>query len=234
MNELTGLQAICVALAQPEASFNFNPLIQSPRRSIEPSLQRAVSELFGCWDESALQIESAPAPTPQPGNQILSAADLRSACTIVAATLAVLHRRCGCDRGWTLDCDRSHRRFQEQPAAATRCSRVKLSSRQLPRTVEVPKPPRRNCYQAESPSNRTQRREANKPETKSNTETVAERLRSRSRRPVDQGGDADRKWTRVESVDCKSQTRNGWLRSDGAANRAAATLSRDVELVVRP
>jgi len=59
MNELTGLQAICVALAQPEASFNFNPLIQSPRRSIDPSLQRAVLELFGCWDESALQIETS-------------------------------------------------------------------------------------------------------------------------------------------------------------------------------
>src|SRR5215213_2630245 len=59
MNDLLGLQAICVALAQPEASFNFNPLIQSPRRSIDPSLQRAVSELFGCWDESAVQIESA-------------------------------------------------------------------------------------------------------------------------------------------------------------------------------
>lgn len=58
LNDLTGLQAICVALAQPEASFNFNPLIQSPRRTIDPSLQRAVSELFGCWDESALQIES--------------------------------------------------------------------------------------------------------------------------------------------------------------------------------
>lgn len=66
MNELVGLQAICVALAQPEASFNFNPLIQSPRRSIEPSLQRAVSELFGCWDESALQIESAPVERAEP------------------------------------------------------------------------------------------------------------------------------------------------------------------------
>ena len=66
MNELVGLQAICVALAQPEASFNFNPLIQSPRRSIEPSLQRAVSELFGCWDESALQIESAPVERTEP------------------------------------------------------------------------------------------------------------------------------------------------------------------------
>src|SRR5215217_4092605 len=58
MNELSGLQAICVALAQPEASFNFNPLIQSPRRSIDASLQRAVSELFGCWDESVPQIET--------------------------------------------------------------------------------------------------------------------------------------------------------------------------------
>jgi hypothetical protein len=65
MNDLIGLQAICVALAQPEASFNFNPLIQSPRRSIEPSLQRAVSELFGCWDESALQIEAAARPEPE-------------------------------------------------------------------------------------------------------------------------------------------------------------------------
>lgn len=63
MNDLIGLQAICVAIAQPEASFNFNPLIQSPRRSIEPSLQRAVSELFGCWDESAVQIEGS-ASTP--------------------------------------------------------------------------------------------------------------------------------------------------------------------------
>jgi len=65
MNDLTGLQAICVALAQPESSFNFNPLIQSPRRTIDPSLQRAVSELFGCWDESALQIETTPAPAPE-------------------------------------------------------------------------------------------------------------------------------------------------------------------------
>lgn len=69
MNDLKGLQAICVALAQPEASFNFNPLIQSPRRSIEPSLQRAVSELFGCWDESALQIESTPASEAAPATR---------------------------------------------------------------------------------------------------------------------------------------------------------------------
>src|SRR5688572_22727207 len=64
MNELTGLQAIVVAMAQPEAAFNFNPLIQSPRRSIEPSLHRVVSELLGCWDESALQIETTPVAVP--------------------------------------------------------------------------------------------------------------------------------------------------------------------------
>ncbi len=58
LNDLTGLQAICVALTKPEAAFNFNPLIQPSRRSIEPSFQRVVSELFGCWDESALEIES--------------------------------------------------------------------------------------------------------------------------------------------------------------------------------
>ena len=69
MNDLVGLQAICVALAQPEASFNFNPLIQSPRRSIDPSLQRAVSELFGCWDESALQIESRAEPAGLNGGE---------------------------------------------------------------------------------------------------------------------------------------------------------------------
>lgn len=68
MNDLVGLQAICVALAQPEASFNFNPLIQSPRRSIEPSLQRAVSELFGCWDESAVQVEGVASPMALEGD----------------------------------------------------------------------------------------------------------------------------------------------------------------------
>ena len=73
MNELVGLQAICVALAQPEASFNFNPLIQSPRRTIDPSLQRAVSELFGCWDESALQIETTPAAPSLEGSNSTSA-----------------------------------------------------------------------------------------------------------------------------------------------------------------
>ena len=64
LNDLSGLQAICVALAQPDAAFNFNPLIPATRRSIEPALQRAVSELFGCWDETALQIETTAATRP--------------------------------------------------------------------------------------------------------------------------------------------------------------------------
>jgi hypothetical protein len=93
MNDLVGLQAICVALAQPEASFNFNPLIQSPRRSIEPSLQRAVSELFGCWDESALQIEAATTPQPEvlalpPAPPVL--VRQRSVVLIAAAALIVV------------------------------------------------------------------------------------------------------------------------------------------------
>jgi hypothetical protein len=57
LNNLTGLQAICMALAQPEAAFNFNPLIPPSRRTIASSLQRVASELIGCWDESNLQIE---------------------------------------------------------------------------------------------------------------------------------------------------------------------------------
>jgi hypothetical protein len=57
LGSLSGLQAICVALAQPASSFNFNPLARPSRRSIDNSLQKVVSELFGCWDESPLQID---------------------------------------------------------------------------------------------------------------------------------------------------------------------------------
>jgi hypothetical protein len=77
LNELNGLQAICVLLAQPEASFNFNPLIKSPHRTIEPEFQRVVSELFGCWDESAIQIESAPVtrhPALEPAEDLVGTA----------------------------------------------------------------------------------------------------------------------------------------------------------------
>src|SRR6476620_1354354 len=64
LNDLTGLQAICVLLTQPDASFNFNPLIRSSQRSVDVSMQRVVSELFGCWDETAVQIEAAPSIKP--------------------------------------------------------------------------------------------------------------------------------------------------------------------------
>jgi hypothetical protein len=57
IDNLIGLQAVCVARSQPPSPFNFNPLIVPSRRSIENSLQRVVSELLGCWDESAVQIE---------------------------------------------------------------------------------------------------------------------------------------------------------------------------------
>src|SRR5688572_11492501 len=40
VDKLSGLQAVCVALAQPASPFNFNPLIAPARRSIENSLQR--------------------------------------------------------------------------------------------------------------------------------------------------------------------------------------------------
>ena len=55
--QLSGLQAICVAFAQPASSFNFNPLIKPYRRSIDSSLQHAVSEFLGCWDASAIEVE---------------------------------------------------------------------------------------------------------------------------------------------------------------------------------
>jgi len=57
LNDLSGLQAVCVALAQPAASFNFNPLVKPSRTSIENSMQRVVSELLGYWGESSLQID---------------------------------------------------------------------------------------------------------------------------------------------------------------------------------
>jgi hypothetical protein len=70
LDNLSGLQAICVALAQPPSPFNFNPLIASSRRSIDNSLQRVVSELLGCWDENAVQIEAIATertlPKPEP------------------------------------------------------------------------------------------------------------------------------------------------------------------------
>lgn len=58
LGNLSGLQAVCVAVAQPASSFNFNPLISPPKRSIENSMQRVVSEILGCWDENGIEIEA--------------------------------------------------------------------------------------------------------------------------------------------------------------------------------
>jgi hypothetical protein len=55
-----GLQAVLVALSQPNASFNFNPLIQPPRHSINESSQKVILELLGCWEEKTIDVESAP------------------------------------------------------------------------------------------------------------------------------------------------------------------------------
>lgn len=104
MNELTGLQAIVVAMSQPEASFNFNPLIQSSRRSIEPSLQRVVSELLGCWDESTLQIEAMPVvaavparpeplalpPAPQSSSLVQQRSVLLAAAVLIGVGLSTV------------------------------------------------------------------------------------------------------------------------------------------------
>jgi len=64
VNDLIGLQAVCFAVAQPNASFNFNPLIQPSEQTIEDSLQRTVSELFGCWDESPIEIDAGVIDVP--------------------------------------------------------------------------------------------------------------------------------------------------------------------------
>ncbi len=90
LNDLSGLQAICVALAQPAASFNFNPLIQPSRTSIERSLQRVVSELLGCWDESPRQIESVATDRTLPDVACLPAATWDSPHSLEAGPLEPL------------------------------------------------------------------------------------------------------------------------------------------------
>ncbi len=81
LDNLSGLQAVCVALAQPPASLNFNPLIRPTRQSIENSLQRVVSELLGCWGENELEVENiAPGePLPRPALLTSSSATLADA-----------------------------------------------------------------------------------------------------------------------------------------------------------
>jgi hypothetical protein len=71
LGTLGGLQAIIVSLSQPNASFNFNPLIQPPRRSINESSQKVILELLGCWEEKTVDIEQ-PLAIKEPPNGILA------------------------------------------------------------------------------------------------------------------------------------------------------------------
>lgn len=59
LNSMGGLQAILIALSQPNAAFNFNPLIQPPRRSINESSQKVILELLGCWEEKTIDVDAA-------------------------------------------------------------------------------------------------------------------------------------------------------------------------------
>jgi hypothetical protein len=59
LNSMGGLQAIIVALSQPNAAFNFNPLIQPPHRSVSESSQKVIMELLGCWEEKTIELDSS-------------------------------------------------------------------------------------------------------------------------------------------------------------------------------
>jgi len=59
LNSMSGLQAVLIALSQPNASFNFNPLIEPPRRSINEASQKVILELLGCWEEKPIDVEAA-------------------------------------------------------------------------------------------------------------------------------------------------------------------------------
>ena len=65
LNTFAGLQAFFVALSQPNASFNFNPLIEAPRRSINETSQKVILELLGCQDEKTINVEPSPAEVEQ-------------------------------------------------------------------------------------------------------------------------------------------------------------------------
>jgi hypothetical protein len=61
LNTFVGLQAFFVALSQSNASFNFNPLIEASRRSINETSQKVILELLGCQDEKTVNVEPSPA-----------------------------------------------------------------------------------------------------------------------------------------------------------------------------
>jgi hypothetical protein len=59
LNSMGGMQAMLIALSQPNASFNFNPLIQPPRVSIDESSQKVILELLGHREEKTIDVEAA-------------------------------------------------------------------------------------------------------------------------------------------------------------------------------
>jgi hypothetical protein len=166
MNELTGLQAICVALAQPEASFNFNPLIQSSRRSIEASLQRAVAELFGCWDESYAQIEAVAQPQPEilalpPAPPVIvrkRSLFLIAAVILIVIAVSIVTAVIG--------------GLNNNAAAETTVQPSETHVAPVATEAEAPKAP----FTAAARPNRTERKEEKrtKPEVKTETQAVAE------------------------------------------------------------
>ncbi|HSL54467.1 MAG TPA: DUF4388 domain-containing protein [Pyrinomonadaceae bacterium] len=163
MNELTGLQAICVALAQPEASFNFNPLIQSSRRSIETSLQRAVAELFGCWDEGFAQIETTATAQPEvlalpPAPPVIvrkQSLFLIGAAIATAVGLSIVVAVIG--------------GLNNNAAAETA---VQPSQTHVAPVATEPEAPKPTVATVVKPARKEEKR--TKPEVKNNTETVAE------------------------------------------------------------
>ena len=178
LNDLTGLQAICVALAQPDASFNFNPLIQSSRRSIESSLQRAVAELFGCWDESFAQIETTAQPQPEilalpPAPPVIvrkRSLFLIGAAIVVAIGLSIVFAVIG--------------GVNNNAAAETA---VQPNQSQVTPVAAEPEAPKVSVATASKP-NRLERREEKrtKPEVKSEVEAVAEAQHVKEPEPVSQ------------------------------------------------
>ena len=69
-NTLIGVQAIFVSFVQPAAAFNFNPLIQPTRFSIDSEQQRVILELLGCWTEEVKVVRSAPRSVEVPSYEV--------------------------------------------------------------------------------------------------------------------------------------------------------------------
>ncbi|HKS26265.1 MAG TPA: DUF4388 domain-containing protein [Pyrinomonadaceae bacterium] len=65
LNTFVGLQAFMVALSQPNASFNFNPLIEASSRSINETSQKVILELLGCAEEKTIDVEPSSAEVEQ-------------------------------------------------------------------------------------------------------------------------------------------------------------------------